>query len=92
MCRHSQISRRIVHESGSSAENAKQARDTAWTQEGGNLSEKYEPSELEIAEAMRDGWNEWHSDHSPSLIPEVSPAYRRGFRDAVRWMEAKGEK
>jgi len=50
-------------------------------------------SEKEIIEAANAGWREWHADIlTDEDVPWMAPSYERGFRDAVRWMEAKGEK
>lgn len=56
------------------------------TREDGNLSEK------EICAAAEKMWLEYHGDYPPDYIPAMPPVYIRGFRDALRWMEAKGEK
>ena len=54
------------------------------TREKRNLSEK------EITEQAERMWLEYHGDYPPDYIPAMPPVYIRGFRDALRWMEAKG--
>ena len=49
-------------------------------------------SEKEILEQAEKMWLEYHGDYPPDIIPAMPPVYIRGFRDALRWMEAKGEK
>jgi len=55
------------------------------------LSEKV--TEREIREASGAKWREWHEDIlTDEDVPWMSPSYEKGFRDGVKWMEAKGEK
>ena len=54
------------------------------TREDGDLSEK------EITEQAERMWLEYHGGYPPEDVPWMPPVYIRGFRDALRWMEAKG--
>ena len=50
-------------------------------------------TEEEIKAAAGDGWRGWHEDIlTDEDVPWMSPSYERGFRDALKWVEARGEK
>ena len=47
--------------------------------------------EKEITEQAEKMWLEYHGDYPPDDVPWMPPVYLRGFNDALRWMEAKGD-
>ena len=46
-------------------------------------------SEKEITEQAEKMWLEYHGDYPPDDVPWMPPVYIRGFRDALRWVQAK---
>lgn len=49
-------------------------------------------SEKEISDQAEKMWLEYHGHYPKHMIPAMPPVYLRGFKDALRWMQAKGEK